>query len=32
MEVKTARLFLMKMIIKWQRTPQLSLQKEFRKR
>jgi len=30
MKVKTAQLFLMK--IKWQRTPQLSLQKKFKKR
>ncbi|XP_071649673.1 uncharacterized protein [Temnothorax longispinosus] len=32
MKAKTAKLFLMKMIMEWQNTPQLSRQREFRRR
>lgn len=32
MKVKTAKLYLMKMIMEWQSTPQLSWQREFRRR
>lgn len=32
MKVKTARSLLMKMIMEWQNTPQLSFQREFRRK